>query len=591
MKWVTSNRAGKLLNKYEDLLVDIEMPEKTENSVCITFIGEFNAGKSTVVNAILGKSILPVDVFQTTATINRIKSGLSEGFKVIDHNGKIILEEKSLSKLADFNADSSHEFKSIKWIDITCPSLPEGIELIDTPGFNDPDPIRDQTFLSILPLSDLIVFISDANQALKGSEIPYIKKYFLNTLARSYFVFNHSDGLKTQTRLKLTSSDICNKLKQFFIETAAFFEERSSTELANAIRDVDINKHSFFISAISPIEKDAQKLEQGFFDTLNQDFIRLKNDILSLLMNKDLLREEWIIRSILASLQEKSITVNNTLQLINEYSDRSLDMKTSLFQRLQDQENSYRSVLENLRKARKNMKIFLSDVIEQSIKKVESLIHTNIADYGGIMFSEYYHSEMQSILNNIIEGANRTLQNSILDSIKLTTSTDFNTGAELPFDMNDISRFSRNSNQKMAMANTALTSSSVAAVGALSGDPLVGVITSLGSILITATSHQIEIRKEKQKIERICADILHQTKLKFKKLKEDIQNASERALVKYENQVVKSTNSTQWQIMQLIDLASKQDQSRIHNLEKQNKQLELAIHECRRQIVALRDLL
>jgi GTP-binding protein EngB required for normal cell division len=42
----------------------------------IVFLGEFNRGKSTLVNALIGLPLLPMDVTPTTATINIVRSGI-----------------------------------------------------------------------------------------------------------------------------------------------------------------------------------------------------------------------------------------------------------------------------------------------------------------------------------------------------------------------------------------------------------------------------------------------------------------------------------------------------------------------------------
>ena len=41
----------------------------------VAVVGEFRRGKTTFINALLGKEILPVDALPTTATLNRITYG------------------------------------------------------------------------------------------------------------------------------------------------------------------------------------------------------------------------------------------------------------------------------------------------------------------------------------------------------------------------------------------------------------------------------------------------------------------------------------------------------------------------------------
>jgi ribosome biogenesis GTPase A len=41
----------------------------------VVVVGEFNHGKSSLINALLGAKVLPTDAIPTTATINRITYG------------------------------------------------------------------------------------------------------------------------------------------------------------------------------------------------------------------------------------------------------------------------------------------------------------------------------------------------------------------------------------------------------------------------------------------------------------------------------------------------------------------------------------
>src|SRR5690606_22235500 len=56
-----------LLNDAAELRADLERPLR------VAVIGEFNAGKSSLINALLGEPVAPVGVLPTTATINRLR--------------------------------------------------------------------------------------------------------------------------------------------------------------------------------------------------------------------------------------------------------------------------------------------------------------------------------------------------------------------------------------------------------------------------------------------------------------------------------------------------------------------------------------
>ena len=70
----------KTLKEYSERLnlsgsvesIDNALKKLAEDSFDIAIIGEFNRGKSTLINALIGKDVLPMDVLPTTATLNRI---------------------------------------------------------------------------------------------------------------------------------------------------------------------------------------------------------------------------------------------------------------------------------------------------------------------------------------------------------------------------------------------------------------------------------------------------------------------------------------------------------------------------------------
>ena len=52
--------------------IDEILKRMANDNFNVAIVGEFKRGKSTVINALLGKNILPVDVLPTTATLNKI---------------------------------------------------------------------------------------------------------------------------------------------------------------------------------------------------------------------------------------------------------------------------------------------------------------------------------------------------------------------------------------------------------------------------------------------------------------------------------------------------------------------------------------
>ena len=80
--------------------IDEMMKKSAEDSFDVAIVGEFRRGKSTLINALLGKAILPSDVLPTTATLNRVTYGITPFVKIEYKNGTT--EDIDINQLSDY---------------------------------------------------------------------------------------------------------------------------------------------------------------------------------------------------------------------------------------------------------------------------------------------------------------------------------------------------------------------------------------------------------------------------------------------------------------------------------------------------------
>ncbi len=81
------------LAQIEETLKRIE-----NHSFSVAVVGEFKRGKSTFINALLGKEILPADIAPTSATLNRVTHGLRPRVQVIFRDDRV--EEVPIDQMA-----------------------------------------------------------------------------------------------------------------------------------------------------------------------------------------------------------------------------------------------------------------------------------------------------------------------------------------------------------------------------------------------------------------------------------------------------------------------------------------------------------
>lgn len=97
-------------------LIDSVSKRIADNSFSVAIVGEFKRGKSTLINALLGKDILPSDILPTTATLNRVTYGITPFSKIIykdGHEDEIPVDELTeyVTKLTDKSAKISSTVK------------------------------------------------------------------------------------------------------------------------------------------------------------------------------------------------------------------------------------------------------------------------------------------------------------------------------------------------------------------------------------------------------------------------------------------------------------------------------------------------
>ncbi len=168
--------AGKLVKKLE------------EDRFHLVVVGEFNHGKTTFVNALLGAPALPTGVTPTTATIHHLRWGATPSATVVRASGEATPID--FESVRTFAVGGEGKPDEVDHLDVTYPAplLEERIVLVDTPGVNDLSLQRADITYRYIPEADAVLFLLDAGQILKESERAFIQDKILGQ-ARDKIVF------------------------------------------------------------------------------------------------------------------------------------------------------------------------------------------------------------------------------------------------------------------------------------------------------------------------------------------------------------------------------------------------------------------
>lgn len=148
----------------------------------VSVVGEFSRGKSSFINALLGREYLPVGNIPTTSLITRIRYNPSEMLIVYDKNGKRSeIRECSQEAWDGLTADNGGDAaENTVLLGVDVPWLGENsLEIIDTPGAGDLESGRTQVIGDALLRSDGAIITVTATSALSESERAFIEERLL----------------------------------------------------------------------------------------------------------------------------------------------------------------------------------------------------------------------------------------------------------------------------------------------------------------------------------------------------------------------------------------------------------------------------
>ncbi len=189
-----ADRSG--LQSLKKEVFEERLPMLTQEQITLVVLGEFNHGKSTIVNALLNEEVLPMGITPTTAVITHLVYGQKRKISV-----KPVFGEKyeiELSELEDVIRHAEDEKDEPEFVEISHPNafLNQSLTLVDTPGVNDISRQKVEITYGYVPRADVILYVLDATQVLKKSEVVFIRDRLLTANRdRIIFILGKIDAL------------------------------------------------------------------------------------------------------------------------------------------------------------------------------------------------------------------------------------------------------------------------------------------------------------------------------------------------------------------------------------------------------------
>ena len=225
----------------------------------IAFIGEFSAGKTSIVNRILSQDDpnipkLPVSSKATTAIPTYIAGGETTSYSFISGDGKrkTILEDTFKKVSKDILDQVKGVSSLIKYFVMTYknPNL-KGLSILDTPGFNSNDNEDRERTMDVINECDALFWVFDVNAGtVNRSSISILKE----NLEKPLFVVINKVDTKADSEVQKVETLIKETLSREGLQVQQFIKFSSQTPLSSIMNPIKkvrkIKRRDTFVSDI-----------------------------------------------------------------------------------------------------------------------------------------------------------------------------------------------------------------------------------------------------------------------------------------------------------------------------------------------------
>lgn len=272
------------LDKTVSLIDDILL-RMGERGFSIAVVGEFKRGKSTVINALLGKDILPSDIMPCSATLNRVTYGVTPRVRVFYKDGH--QDEVSIDELTNYVTKLTEESEELASkvaeavVEYPVPYCQNNVDIIDTPGLNDDESMTNVT-LGVLPSVDAAILVIMAQSPFSEYERDFVENKLLSSdMGRVLFLVSAIDRLNNEGDADRLIESVRARIKRYVMQRAKEQFGQDSPEFKNYLRKIG-EPRVFGVSAYQALQAkvtgDGELLKKSRFAEFEQGLERFLSE-------------------------------------------------------------------------------------------------------------------------------------------------------------------------------------------------------------------------------------------------------------------------------------------------------------------------
>ncbi|MCT7574206.1 dynamin family protein [Aliarcobacter butzleri] len=381
---------------YKNLKLDEELEQliqledlNSNHKFKIAVVGEFNTGKSTLINSLIGKNILPTGILPTTNQVVTLENTDEQ---------ESIKKSNEIYPLNDENIKVSNKYGSNFEIKAHFEQMKNFI-FLDTAGTNDYTKLSDEIVFDLIGEVDIVLFIMDSMQVLSESEFKFLSKLIRKKdINKFLFVINKVDLKSDEEKIELVEH-IIDKLsaKEDLIEQNILKNQIFLYSAINAIEDIENSK-------------------------------KLVDNINKFTLNKyDSLKQETILRQISNILQNSFIKLNVLLETLNGQNKEYEENLKKIDEEIEKFKNTIKENIETFEKDFIQSKHNFISNVKQSFINIKTILKEEILSMSTKELSEQRYIEIRA--RKLIEDYITENSNTFFEELN-NNFTSFNTNTK-----------------------------------------------------------------------------------------------------------------------------------------------------------------
>jgi GTPase Era involved in 16S rRNA processing len=378
----------------------------------VAILGQFKSGKSSFLNSLIGKPILPVGVIPVTTAITRVQYGKRERAIVRHFDGQET--EMDIGAIEEFTSEAKNPTnqKNVEVVDLELPSLEKyaGLRLVDTPGLGSIFKYHIETSENWLPEVGTALLAISSDRPLAENDLQLIRDLRKHT-PKIVPLLTKADLLSPEQQKEVVhffQTALQRELHEefpIFLYSIRQETERWKQRLENEVfRPLSINREDEFKKILQHKVQSLEKgclsyLEVAFKTSLQADFDReqLRKQILNEKVNYELIRDEISLIARENSLQTREL-IQNYLEKFHEP-----QLKKKLVETLQKEVPSWKG---NLGKLTRRYQDWRREILAEEIDHISK---TEYKHFLGTLKKAHASlsrslEAFRSLLNQNIEG-------------------------------------------------------------------------------------------------------------------------------------------------------------------------------------------